>query len=270
MSDNQQHETDEMTFAEHIEALRPHLVRSAVAIVVLMIVAFCCKGFVVDTILFGPISDWFPTNRLLAHLADFSGMEYLAVKEQNFQLVNTSMAGQFNLHLSISLATAFAVGFPYLLWEVWRFVKPALTPSELGACHRFVGYVSLGFFVGLLFGYLMISPLTVAFLSQYQVSKEVVNMIDISSYLSTILNVSLACAVVFQLPLLVYFLTRMSIVTPALLRHYRRHALVVLSLLAALITPPDAFSMVLVLLPLYLLYEFGIRISGRTLKKLNQ
>lgn len=259
-----------MTFGEHIEALRPHLVRGALAILVIGLVAFCCKGFIVDCVLFGPISDWFPTNRMLAWMGELSGIEYAAPSTQNFQLVNTSMAGQFNLHLSISLATAFALGFPYILWELWRFIKPALTPRELKACRSFVFYVSLGFFAGLAFGYFMIAPLTIGFLTQYQVSAEVVNMIDIGSYLSTVLNVSLACAVVFQLPLLVYFLTRMGIVSPQFLRTYRRHAFVILAVVSAVITPPDAFSMVLVLCPLFGLYEYGIRLSERTWKKLEK
>ena len=183
------------------------------------------------------------------------------------QLINTAMAGQFNLHLKISMVAAFCIGFPYLLWELWRFARPALTERELRGCRRFVFYVSAGFFAGLLFGYFVIAPLTIGFLSQYSVSEQVTNMIDVGSYLSTVLNVSIACAVVFQLPLLVYFLTRMGLVSPDFLRRYRRHALVALAILSAVITPPDVFSMILVLLPLFGLYEYSIRISERTLRR---
>lgn len=256
-----------MTFGEHIDALRPHLVRGAGVMLVLVVVAFFGKHFLVDTVLFGPMSEWFPTNRLLNYLGELSGIEGLAADPDAFQLVSTTMAGQFNLHLMISFVAALAVGFPYLIWEVWRFVRPALTPRELKGCRNFVLYVSSGFFGGLGFGYFVVAPFSIGFLTQYRVSERVTNMIDVNSYLSTVINVSLACAVVFQLPLLVHFLTRMGILGPDFLRKYRRHAIFVLAILAAVITPPDAFSMVLVLLPLYGLYEYSIRISERAQRK---
>ena len=154
-------------------------------------------------------------------MAGLAGIEFVPGIE-HMQLINTAMAGQFNLHLKISMVAAFCIGFPYLLWELWRFARPALTERELRGCRRFVFYVSAGFFAGLLFGYFVIAPLTIGFLSQYSVSEQVTNMIDVGSYLSTVLNVSIACAVVFQLPLLVYFLTRMGLVSPDFLRRYRR------------------------------------------------
>ncbi len=263
MTPQAENRADEMSFGEHIDALRPHLMRGAGAILLLAVAAFCCKDLLVDRLLFGPLRPDFPTNRLLAWLGQLSGADGLNVQSADFQLINTSVAGQFNLHLAVSLAAACAVGFPYLLWELWRFVRPALTAREARACRRFVGYVSAGFFVGLAFGYLLIAPLSIAFLTQYHVSGQIANLIDVHSYLSTVLNVSLACALVFQLPLLVYFLTRAGILTPDLLRRYRKHAVVALAILAAIITPPDAFSMVLVLLPLYGLYEASIRIAQK-------
>lgn len=267
MSEQQSRDAEQMSFGEHLDALRPHLVRGAGVILVLVVVAFFFKSLLVDTILFGPMSTWFPTNRLLDWLGQITGVEGLAPDPNAFQLVSTTMAGQFNLHLTISVVTAFAIGFPYLLWEIWRFVSPALTARELKGCRRFVVYVSAGFFGGLLFGYFVVTPFSIGFLTQYRVSELVTNMIDVGSYLSTVINVSLACAVVFQLPLLVHFLTRMGILGPELLRKYRRHALVGLAVLAAIITPPDAFSMVMVLLPLYGLYEYSIRISARAQRK---
>lgn len=264
MSGKPTNDTGEMTFAEHLDALRPHLVRGAAVVLALAVAAFCCRGLLVDTVLFGPLREGFPTNRLLAWFGELSEMADLQVDDSDFRLVSTTMAGQFNLHLTISVAAAFALGFPYLLWELWRFVRPALTERELAGCRRFVLWVSAGFFAGLAFGYFLIAPLTIGFLTRYRVSDRVENMIDAGSYLSTVTNVSIACAVVFQLPLLVHFLTRMGIVGPEFLRRYRRHAIVVLAILAAVITPPDAFSMILVLLPLYGLYEVGIRIAERT------
>ena len=266
MSGQKRSDTDEMTFAEHIDALRPHLVRGVLAILALAVAAFLCKGLLIDGVLFGPMSAGFPTNRLLVWMAGLAGIEFVPGIE-HMQLINTAMAGQFNLHLKISMVAAFCIGFPYQLWELWRFARPALTERELRGCRRFVFYVSAGFFAGLLFGYFVIAPLTIGFLSQYSVSEQVTNMIDVGSYLSTVLNVSIACAVVFQLPLLVYFLTRMGLVSPDFLRRYRRHALVALAILSAVITPPAVFSMILVLLPLFGLYEYSIRISERTLRR---
>ncbi len=266
-ADNAEHGADEMSFGEHLHALRPHLMRSAGAILLLAVAAFCCKNFLIDGLLFGPLRPDFPTNRLLAWLGAYSQIDPLNLSPTDLRLINTTVAGQFNLHLTVSFAAACALGFPYLLWELWRFVRPALTARERHACRRFVGYVSAGFFVGLAFGYLLIAPLSIAFLTRYTVSERVANLIDVHSYLATVLNVSLACALVFQLPLLVWFLTRMGLLSAEWLRRYRRHAIVVLALLAAVITPPDAFSMMLVLLPLYGLYEASIRIAERTRRR---
>lgn len=265
MSAGERDTAGQMTFAGHLSALRPHLVRSAVAVLVLVVAAFLCKEWLVDGVLFGPMRPEFPMNRLLDMIGAWSGVEGMGGHE--FELVSTTMAGQFNLHLRISLITAFSLAFPYILWELWRFVRPALTERERRGCRHFVLYVSLGFFGGLLFGYFMIAPLTIGFLSSYNVSDLVVNRIDVNSYLSTVLNVSIACAIVFQLPLLVRFLTRIGLLTPDFLRRYRRHAIVVLALLAAIITPPDAVSMIMVLLPLWGLYEYSIHLSAKTLKK---
>ncbi len=263
-ADNVEHGANEMSFGEHLQALRPHLMRSAGAILLLAVAAFCCKNFLIDGLLFGPLRPDFPTNRLIAWLGAYSPIDPSNLQPTGLRLINTTVAGQFNLHLTVSLAAACTIGFPYLLWELWRFVRPALTGRERHACRRFVGYVSAGFFIGLAFGYLLIAPLSIAFLTQYTVSDRVANLIDVHSYLATVLNVSLACALVFQLPLLVWFLTQMGLLSAEWLRRYRRHAIVVLALLAAIITPPDAFSMMLVLLPLYGLYEASIRIAERT------
>ncbi len=266
-ADHSNHRADEMSFGEHLHALRPHLMRSAGAILLLAVAAFCCKNFLIDDLLFGPLRPDFPTNRLLAWLGAYSPIDPSNLQPTGLRLINTTVAGQFNLHLTVSLAAACTIGFPYLLWELWRFVRPALTVRERQACRRFVGCVSAGFFAGLAFGYLLIAPLSIAFLTQYTVSGRVANLIDVHSYLATVLNVSLACALVFQLPLLVWFLTRMGLLSAEWLRRYRRHAVVVLALLAAIITPPDAFSMMLVLLPLYGLYEASIRIAERTARR---
>lgn len=256
-------DSDRMTFFEHIEALRPHLVRSAVVVCLLVVIAFCCKGMLIDGVLFGPLTERFPINRLINLLAERADLAYRVTTLDTLQLVNTAVAGQFNLHLKISIIAALIVAFPYLIWELWRFVRPALTPNEHRLCRRVAWQVAGAFLLGLGFGYLVIAPLSINFLTQYSVSAAVENLIDVRSYLSTVIQVSVACALLFQLPLLVRLLTRIGLISSELLRHYRRHAILVLAIVAAVITPPDAFSMILVLLPLMGLYEYSIGVAQR-------
>lgn len=265
-----QGQDSEMSFGDHLEALRPHLVRSFGVLLLLIIVAFCLKHYLVDIVIFGPTLPSFPTNMWLAKLGESIGVEELKINSEQIRLINTSLAGQFNLHIKISVVTAIIAAFPYLGWELWRFVKPALTEKELKGCRFFVGWLSLGFFAGVAFGYFIIAPLAINFLSNYSVSGSIENYIDISSYLSTVIDISIACAVVFQLPLMVYFLTRMGIMSSQFMARYRRHAFVALALLSALITPPDIFSMILILIPLYGLYEGSISLASRIEKKMGE
>lgn len=259
--------SQEMSFFDHLDELRPHLMRSAVAVLILTLAAFLLKWVVIDGILMGPQSPEFPTNRFLNNLGERLDIPALKVNAASFNLINTTVAGQLNLHLRISFITAIAVATPYILWEIWRFVKPALTPKELRGSRMFVLYVSLCFFIGLLFGYFIITPLALNFLINYTASTSIENLIDISSYLSTVLGTSIACAGIFQLPLLVYFLTKMGVIKPEFLARHRRHAIVVLAIVSAIITPPDALSMILVLLPFYALYELSIRLSRKVMRK---
>lgn len=249
------------TFGDHLDALRPHLLRSAAMFAVLMAAAFVCKGFLVDTVLLGPLDAQFPTNRFIAAMAERLGSSAAAPGGDALTLVSTSMAGQFNLHLKISFFAALVLTFPYAVWELWRFVRPALTPRELRACRHLTLGISAGFFAGTAFGYFVTAPVAVGFLARYDVSPAVVNMIDANSYMSTVVNVTLACGAVFQLPLLAYFLSRAGIVTAGFMRRCRRHAFLLLTLLAAVITPPDVVSTILIVIPLYGLYELGIRIA---------
>ncbi|MDR0509812.1 MAG: twin-arginine translocase subunit TatC [Rikenellaceae bacterium] len=260
----------EMTFFEHLDALRPHLFRGAVAFLIFFIAAFALKGFVIDMVLMGPSKPDFPTNKLLGWLAGLSGVDGLQPNAQQIKMINTTLGGQFNLHMRISFVTGLVLAIPYMLWEIWQFVKPALTARERRGTNMLVSYVSLCFFTGLMFGYFLIAPLSVNFLANYVASSDIDNMIDVNSYLSTVLNVSMATAAVFQLPLLVYFLTRIGLLTPAFMRKYRRHSIVVLTIFAAVITPPDIVSCLLVLAPLYGLYELGIYISARTRRRMER
>lgn len=269
MSDNKKKSSDgEMTFFEHIDALRPHLVRAAGALFIMMIGGFFGRIYIIDTILMGPKSPDFITNKLLCSISHaLMGNDGLCINNVEFNTTNFTLGGQFNLTMQVAFVTAIVIGIPYFLWEIWRFIRPALTPFERQKSHTFVFYVSLCFFVGLLFGYFLIVPLSINFLFTFQASPDIMNMIDIKSYLKTVIQVSLACAVVFQLPLLIYFLTRMGIVNAPFLRKYRRHAIVLLAVLSAIITPPDLLSLFLVMLPLYALYELSITIAAKVEKK---
>ncbi len=259
---------NEMTFFEHIDALRPHLVRAVFALIIMMLAAFLGKKFIIDYLLMGPQSPDFFTNRVLCNLShSLLGNDTLCINQIKFNMINTSLAGQFNLHMQVALASAIVVGVPYFLFEIWRFVKPALTDYERRKSQMFVFYVSLCFFAGLCFGYFLIVPLSINFLAGYKASAEIINMIDVKSYLSNVLHVSLACAIIFQLPFLVYFLARMGILSSAFLKRYRRHALVLLAIISAIITPPDIFSLILVVLPLYGLYELSISLAVKVEKK---
>lgn len=261
-----QQKSDEMSMWEHIEALRPHLVRSFCAVFVFFVLAFMCKGFIVDTILLGPQSADFPTNRLLNSLMESWGVEGVSVNGSAYDFINTSVAGQFNMHMRLSLIVALILAVPWLLWEIWLYVRPALRPSERKACRSFVFWGCLCMGVGVLFGYYVMSPLALNFLLNYQLSPSLENMIDIGSYFSTVTSSVMACGLVFLLPIFIYFLARMGIISAGFLRKYRRHAFFVLACFSAVITPPDVFSLMLVVIPLYVLYELGIALTARVEK----
>ena len=176
------------------------------------------------------------------------------------------MSGQFSTHVTTSIFAGFVVAFPYVFWEFWRFIRPALHVNESTMARGIVFFSSLLFLLGVLFGYYVIAPLSVNFLGSYQVSSTVANQITLSSFISTVTTVSFANGIIFELPILVYFLTKIGLLTPEFMRVYRKHAIVVILILAAVITPPDVTSQILVSLPLIVLYEISIKISARVIK----
>lgn len=261
----------EMSFLEHLEELRWHLIRSTLAVIVLAAGAFFAKGFIFDTVIFGPKNPDFPTYHWLCNLSRLLGMENtLCITEIPFRIQSRIMAGQFSAHLWTSIWAGFIVGFPYILYETWRFISPGLYPKERSHAKGFIFIASLLFFLGVLFGYYIIAPLSVNFFATYQVSKEVFNDIDLSSYIATVRMSVVACGLTFELPIIMYFLSRLGIVTPQLLRKYRKHALVLVLILSAIITPPDVVSQVIVAIPILILYEVSIYISAIVLKKEKQ
>ena len=252
----------EMTFGEHLDEIRKILIRVALIFALLFFVLFALKGIVLD-IVFAPIRDTFPTNRLFSLMADLMGSDTLRIHPDSVELFNNKMAGQFMLHIKSSFVGAFIIAFPYLIWELWLFVKPALPPQQRKQSIRYAVETPIWFVMGLMFGYYIIAPLAVNFLGNYQVSDQISNIISVDSYLSTVLSVSFAAAVAFQLPLLIRLLATIGLITSQGMRQYRKIAVAALLIFAAIITPPDVVSQVLIFIPCYALYEYGIRIAGR-------
>ena len=258
--DNSGHEV-EMSFLDHLEALRWHLVRAVTAIGGLAILAFINKSFIFDTVLLAPKNPDFITYRVMCAISD-----RICITELPFTLMNINMSGQFTNHIFVSIAAGFIIAFPYVFWEIWRFIKPALYSKESKYTRGVVFFSSLLFLSGVLFGYYVVAPLAVNFLGSYQVSAEVSNQINLGSYITTVASISLACGLVFELPIVTFFLTRVGLINPQFMRTYRKHALVLTLILSAIITPPDVISQILVAMPLLVLYEVSIRVSAMVLK----
>lgn len=264
----QRKDPNEMSFLDHLEELRWHLIRSTVAIVIIGVGAFLMKDFIFDTIIFGPKKMSFPTYRLFCNIATRIGMESAFCADSlPFTIQNRTMAGQFSAHIWTSIWAGFIVGFPYVLYEIWRFISPGLYEKERRHSRGFILVASALFFTGVLFGYYVVAPLSINFLGTYQVSQEVLNEIDISSFISTVRAAVIACGIMFELPIIIYFLTKVGLVTPEVLRKYRKIALVIVLVLSAVITPPDVASQIIVAVPVLILYQISIYISSVVLKR---
>lgn len=258
-----------MTFLEHLEELRWTLVRSAIAIVVCMVGAFIAKDFVFDQIVLAPRDASFITYRAFCALGRALGMgDALCASSLEFTLQNISMSGQFFTHLIVSFVLGLIIAFPYMLWELWRFVAPGLNPAEKGPLRGIVAFASVLFLVGVAFGYYMLAPLSIQFFGGYQVSETVRNAVALDSYIAMVTSVTLWTGILFELPIVVLFLTRAGLITPGFMRTYRKHAFVIVLIASAIITPPDVVSQLIVSGPLMLLYEGSILLSARTIRRM--
>ena len=255
----------EMSFFDHLDVLRGHLVRASIAIVVFTVLAFSYYDFIFDEIIMGPGRTDFWTYRMMcAAVEKFNLGADFCVTKLNFEIINTELGGQFTLQLNSSLMIGIVLGVPYLLFEIWRFVKPALKEEERKSATGFVFWSSLLFIIGLLFGYYVVSPLSVNFLTNYEVSEIINNQITIDSYFSVIATLSIGAGITFELPTIIYILSKLGIMTPQFMRSSRRYATVIILIIAAVVTPtPDLIIMLTVSLPLFLLYEVSIFISAR-------
>ena len=258
----------EMSFLEHLEVLRWHLVRSAIALMLFTIAAFVAKSFVFDQLILTMSRADFPTYVFFCDFSHTLGLgDKLCFSDIKFNLINISMSGQFMTHIVVSLVVGVIAAFPYILFEIWRFVKPALSKNEKTSARGVVFSGSVLFMTGVLFGYYVIAPLSVQFLGNYTVSDYIQNQISLNSYITTVSTIVLACGIIFQLPLMVYFLTKMGILTPEAMKQYRKLAVIFTLILAAIITPPDVSSQILVAIPILLLYEISIMISRMVIKR---
>jgi len=255
--------TKEMSFLDHLEILRWHLLRAFSSVFIVAILAFVFKEIVFDVIILAPSDPLFFTNRMLCELAQKINLPALCINQVPLSFQNINMSGQFTTHILVSFVTGIVVAFPYIFWEFWRFIRPALYDNEVKHSRGAIFFASILFSVGILFAYYVISPLSIHFLGNYQVSEKVDNIVNLGSYISTITSIVLAGGIIFELPILIYFLAKVGLVSSNFLIKYRKHSIVIALLLAAIITPPDVISQILVCFPLILLYESGIVITKR-------
>ena len=252
----------EMSFFDHLEALRWHLIRSALAIVVFTILAFSFYTWIYNNIIMAPSKPDFWTFRMMCGLGAFLHRD-MCPDKINIHLINTEMAGQFTLMIDSSLMIGLVLAIPYALYELWRFIKPALHEKERKAASGFVFYASILFMSGVLFGYYIITPVSLNFLAGFTVSTSIENLFSVDSYMSSVSTLTLATGLVFELPILVYILANLGILTPKFMRETRRYAIVIILIIAAVVTPtPDMLTMTVVAIPLLLLYELSISVAG--------
>ncbi|HIP49516.1 MAG TPA: twin-arginine translocase subunit TatC [Lutibacter sp.] len=251
----------EMSFLDHLEVLRWHLIRSTVAILILGTVAFLFKSFIFDTVLLAPTKLDFYTYRVLCDISKFFTSEGMCIDDLPFTLQSLGMSEQFSIHIWVSITAGVIVAFPYILWEVWKFISPGLYKKERRYAVGFILTSSILFFMGVLFGYYVITPLSVNFLGNYQISESVERNFKIGNYIGIVKTSVLAAGLFFELPVIIFFLTKMGLVTPDFLKTYRKHAIVLVLILAAVITPPDVISQIIVTIPIIILYEISIIIA---------
>ena len=253
---------DQMSFLDHLEELRWHLIRSVVSVLIFGTVAFIFKDFIFNTLLFGPKNTDFITYRWFCEISQLLGQgNSFCIQEMPFRIQSRTMAGQFSAHLWTSILAGFIVAFPYVIFELWKFISPGLNTNERKNARGFILIASTLFFIGVLFGYYIITPLSINFLGNYTVSSEVFNDFDLSSYIGLLRASVLSSGLIFELPIIIYFFTKIGIVSPSFLKKNRKFALVILLSLSAIITPPDIASQIIVCIPLFILYELSIFIS---------
>ena len=261
-------EKAEMSFIDHLEVLRGHLFRSALSIAVGAIIFIIYDDFIVKKVLMGPTHADFPTYKWLCKFGHAVGLgDKMCMKEIGLKMQSTSVSGQFSMYFTLIFVGGIIVAFPYIFWEFWRFIKPALTKKELSKTRGVIFWVSLLFFSGILFGYFIIAPYTVNFFATFQLDENIENIWTITSYIDTLVPLILGTGLAFQLPLVMFFLAKVGLMSPDFLRRNRKYAIVIILILAGIITPPDVISQVICTIPLMLLYEISIVLTARVQKE---
>lgn len=253
----------EMTFWDHLTELRKRLFRMILAWVVMSIVAFINSRFIFDKILLAPKDSNFITYKWLCKLGELIHVDTLCLPPMSLSIINLNLSGQFMTDMTVSMFAGLILGSPFIIFQLWQFVMPALYVKERHYARRAVFIMSLLFIVGILFSYYFMVPWTLNFLGTYQVSAEVLNQISLSSYISTVTSTILGVGVVFELPVVIYVLAKIGVVTPDLLKKNRKYAFIIIIIVAAIITPPDVFSQMIVTIPLYGLYEISVLVAKR-------
>ncbi|TLV00026.1 twin-arginine translocase subunit TatC [Dyadobacter luticola] len=257
-------EGKEMSFLGHLEELRWHVIRAGASILIFAIIAFVYIEEIYHYVIIAPSQPDFWTYKMLCKLADVVGYQELCIKALNFKLQAIGVGDQFTMSMTSAVIAGLVFAFPYAFWEVWRFIKPGLRPSERASARGAVFYVTFLFFSGVFFGYYVVTPLAINFLANFTLDPSIINEFSLSSYISLVATLTLACGVAFQLPIVVFVLAKVGVLTPSFMREYRKHAMIVILIIAAVITPsPDIYSQVIVAIPLFLLYEISIFVAGK-------
>jgi sec-independent protein translocase protein TatC len=262
---------NDMSFLDHLEELRWLLVRSTIAVLVMAFATYFVSDYLFETIIFGPTRTDFFTYRYFCDLSHQLGFaDSICVTEMPFIIQNTEMEGQVNIFVWICILAGFILSFPFILWEIWKFISPALYDSEKKNAKTFIFVSSLLFFIGILFGYFVVVPMSVQFLATFTISSMVKNQFTLDSYISMIKTSVIASGLFFELPIIIYFLTKLGLVSPEFLRKYRKYAIVIVLIVAAIVTPPDVVSQVIVAIPMLLIFEMSVIISSIVYKKKNK
>lgn len=255
--------SSEMSFLDHLEELRWVLVRSSAAVVIMACLTYFFSDYIFSTLIFGPTDPSFVTYRFFCEASHYLGFaDSICITELPFIIQNTEMEGQVNIFVWTCITAGFILAFPFILWQFWKFISPALYERERKNAKVFITVASLLFFLGVLFGYFVIVPMSVNFLATFSVSSVVKNQFNIASYISMVKTAVIASGLYFELPIILYFLTKLGLVTPTFLRTYRKYAIVIVLIIAAIVTPPDVVSQITVAIPMLIIYEASIWISA--------
>ena len=257
----------DMSFLDHLEELRWHIIRSSLAITSLALISFIFKRLLFDTIILGPTKPNFLTYDILCKASNLINLNSFCNTIFEFEIQSRTMAGQFSAHIWTSITFGFVLGFPYVIYEFWKFISPGLYSKEKKYSKGFIIVSSILFFIGVLFGYYVVCPLSINFLGNYSVSTQVHNDFDLNSYIGLVRSSVIASGLIFELPIIIFYLTKIGLVNPEFLKRNRKYALVIVLIIAAIITPPDVASQIIVAVPVVILYQVSIFISKMVIKK---